>query len=264
MEIMPYQKSDVFQNFYDKRCILEQKTQNYEKIEKQNYKKDENIKYKTAISGLLGAALPVCALNIKENGIKEIFKNSSTITDKLKSVCKLFETNKYHKLIASMAGAIGFATYVGYGLDNDPKNKKTKIEEGAFEFLNAAIPTTLLAFGEKFIEKKENESLLKGNKQSYALARGLLTAASVAGGMFVANKTSNKLNEKVFEKDEENPSKRHFKISDCLVHIDDITGLFILTKNPALKAIADKCQMDKILPLLYAKCGYEAGTKEKE
>ena len=45
---------------------------------------------------------------------------------------------------------------------------------------------------------------------------------------------------------------------DLLVHSDDLIEMLVLLKIPFVKQL----QIDKILALIYAKCGYETGTKD--
>ena len=249
MKIQSVQNS-AFQSFYNERQQLEAKVNN---------NKSPKIKQnKPAIAGLalLGATLPIVFANIKKGRGKELvdtFKSSiSTNKEKFKSVYNMFEMKNYTDLLLSTTGAIAGGLLGGILTDKNPENKKEKYKEGTFEFLNCMIPTTLVAIGEAVSKKT--------GKIKSAPAKAAMIAGSVAGGMFIANKASNKINEKVFDKDEKIKERRKFKISDCLVHTDDILGLLVLAKIPLAKAI----HADKILPLLYAKSGYESGKAQKK
>ena len=215
---------------------------------------------------------PIIVSNLakgKGSELIDTFKKSSSIKDKFKSAANLFEVKTYGQILASTLGGVIASVATGTKTDKNPENKTAKYKEGIFEFLNNMIPTTFVAMGEGLIYKHENKlknmtgKLNNSENNKIKLMRTGLIMASVAGGMFVANKTSNKINEKCFKK-EENEKKREFKICDCFVHLDDLIGLFVLSKSPTLNKIADKIQMDKILPFLYAKTGYEAGTSTKQ
>ena len=49
---------------------------------------------------------------------------------------------------------------------------------------------------------------------------------------------------------------RKFKPLGCLVHVDDLINLAVLTKIP----FANNLQVDKLLPIIYARAGFEAGA----
>ena len=237
------------------KSSLSVKQQNDVFVKDKNQDKGQN-KPLMAVLTLLGATLPILAINMakgKGGVLVETFKNAtSTGKDKFKAVYNMFEMKNYGDLLASTTGAVTAGVLGGILLDKNPENKKEKYKEGIFEFLNCMIPTTLVALGELVAEKT--------GKLKSAPAKAGMIIGSVAGGMFIANKTSNKINEKTFDKDEEIKQKRKFKISDCLVHMDDILGLLVLAKIPFAKTI----HADKILPLLYAKSGYEVATASKE
>lgn len=244
--LVNYPTNVVFKEFY----------QNIENIncQKVTPKKQEINKKMVLGTAFLGATLPVVALNLKRGrgrAFINAFKNSP-IKDKMKAGLDIFEIDGFKGIFASNTGAIVGGLGAGVVMSDNKEEKSAKYKEGAFEFLNCMIPTCFAAAGE-FIGSKTGKFKSKP-------AKAATIAASVAGGMFVANKTSNKLNEKVFDKDKENKTKRDFKITDCLVHIDDMIDLLIIAKVP----FAKKFHADKILPLLYTRSGYEAGVSKKE
>lgn len=246
-----YQTGGAFQSFYNKRKVYEQEATNNKPHQKQKQNKPL-----MAGMALLGATLPVLAINLKKGRGADVinaFKNKASAGKKFKAIYNLYEMNKYTDLLASTTGGIAGGLIGGIIGDKNPENRKEKYKEGVFEFLNNMIPTTFVALGEAYSAKT--------GKLKSAPAKAAMIATSVAGGMFIANKTSNKINEKTFDKNEKNKEKRNFKIGDCFVHMDDILGLLVLAKIPFAKVI----HADKILPLLYAKAGYEvASAKKKE
>ena len=258
-----------FKSFYSKREQLEKKVKQFENNKTKN---EKNVKKAVLAASLVGAIAPVVVSNvIKGRGLELIdtFKNSSSIKEKVKSIGNIFEVKNFSQILMSTTGGILASVAAGVKVDKNPENKKAKYKEGVFEFLNTMTPTVFVALGENLIGRHEDKlkaaagKLKNSDNNKIKLMRAGLIMGAVAGGMFVANKTSNKINEECFKK-EENEKKREFKISDCFVHLDDLIGLFVLSKSPALNTIANKVQMDKILPFLYAKTGYEAGTSTKE
>ena len=217
-------------------------------------KTEAKQKTQVALCALLGAVVPVIVLNCFKKGnlegIKNAFKNKLPFKDKFKSIWKLLEIENYSQILVTATGGILGGFLGGKDFSKTKEDKEAKYKEAIFEFLNTMIPTTLVAGGLKLLKKL-------GKLKSIPLQAAMI-ASSVAGGMFIANKASNKINELVFDKDkkEEDRDIRHFKITDCLVHIDDLVTLAVLTKIP----LASKLQVDKILPLLYARTGYEVGT----
>lgn len=254
---IPQVSAGVFQSFYANR-------QNYKENLKltenklQNTKKEKEAKTKKiiALASLAGAIIPVVGANLikgRGNILVDTFKNnSSTIKDKLKSTYNMFEIESFPEILASSLGGILGAVSAGVLADKNPENKQAKYKEGVFELLNNITPTVFVA-GLQAISDKTG-------KMKSAPAKAAIIAGSVAGGMFVANKTSNKINDTFFKNGEEKCEKRKFHLKDCLVHTDDILSLLVLAKIP----LAKKIQADKILPLLYAKAGYEAGIAKKE
>lgn len=250
----PFEKAK--QQYYENLKLSENFKSENDVFEKKQSSKNSKNKPLMAALSLAGAILPVVAINLakgKGGALLNTFKNTaSTGKDKFKAVYNMFEMEKYTDLLASTTGAIMGGIIGGIKGDKNPDNKKEKYKEGVFEFLNNMIPTTFVALGETISEKT-------GRFKSTPAKAGIIIG-SVAGGMFIANKVSNKINEKTFDKKEDEKPKRNFKIGDCFVHTDDILGLLVLAKIPLAKTI----HADKILPLLYARSGYEVATAEKK
>lgn len=218
--------------------------------------KEEKKRSNVLAYAFAGAVLPVIFINVAKKGnvqsIADTFKNNKPITDKFKSLWKLFEIENYWQILATTTGGVSGGLVAGLRNSNTSKEREAKYKEGIFEFLNNMTPTTLVAMGSHYLNKKG-----KGN--SIPLKVGLIIS-SVAGGMYIANKASNKIYQTTFDKNkkEEDRTKRNFKISDTFVHVDDLISVAVLTKIP----YADKLQIDKLLPLIYTKSGYEVATAE--
>ena len=208
-------------------------------------------KTKAALLTLAGAILPLVALNLHRGAGKaaaEKLKSNAGFLEKLESVAGIFKTEGFADIAASSAGAVLAGTASGVSDCKNEKQKIPKYKTAIFEYMNVMIPTIFLVGFEKLAEKT-------GKLQSSAAKAGIIVA-SVAGGMFIANKGSNKVNEAVFKE----KTEHKFKISDCFVHADDILALLVLAKNPW----AAKLHVDKFLPLLYAHSGYEVATAGEE
>ncbi len=264
-----------FQSFYANKQQLEEKLKTRPESNNNIRKNNESgTKKAVAAASLAGAVIPVVALNLaKGRGgrlMADIQNSGLSIKNKLKSGFDLIKIENYGEILASTLGGIICGTAAGVATDKNPENREAKYKEGIFEFLNNMTPTTLVATGEYFIGKHEDKlkstSENIGQKGTMKFARAALVISSVVCGMFMANKSSNKINENYFDKNkkEEEKTKRKFKVQDCFVHLDDLIGLFVLSKSPALKAVNEKIPMDKILPFLYAKSGYEAGSAKNQ
>ena len=112
---------------------------------------------------------------------------------------------------------------------------------------NITVPTLLVAGILKFMQSKK---LDKGIGKFAPVILGL------GAGIPIANKISNTVSKKIFKDDK--GEERKFKPKDLLVHSDDLIEMLVLLKIPFVKQL----QIDKILALIYAKCGYETGTKD--
>lgn len=211
---------------------------------------------KIALGAFVGAVAPVVLLNsLKKGKVSNLigaFKNKMPIKDKFKAVWNMFEIENYKQILATTTGGVAGGFLEGLKYSKTKEEKEAKCKEGIFEFLNNMTPTTLVAMGVEYSKKT--------GKMKSVPAKAALILGSVVGGMFIANKASNKINQKIFDKNKPEKEKREFKPVDCLVHVDDLLNLAVLIKIP----LANKLQVDKLLPFIYARSGYEvAMAKEK-
>jgi len=169
---------------------------------------------------------------------------------KAKAVLKSFHIEYgLNEMLYTSFGSIAGGLFGGLAFSkNEDKTKKAKIKESIFQFSNIAIPTSIVA------------GLLELSKKSKSKYETLLKIASVivgvGAGMPLAAAVSKKVNNTFV--DSKNPDTRQLKLKDAFVHVDDLVGAIALAKVPFL----DKLPIDQILPVLYAMCGYEAGTKK--
>lgn len=211
---------------------------------------------RVALLAFIGAISPVILLNaVKKGRVAEVvnsFKDKLPLKDKFKAIWNMLEIENYSQILATTTGGVLGGMLGGLKQADNKEDKEAKYKEGIFEFLNNMTPTTLVALGTHYSNKT--------GKLKSVPCRAALILGSVMGGMFIANKTSNLINQKIFDKDKEQKDTRNFKPTDCLVHVDDLLNLAVLTKIP----LANKFQIDKLLPLIYARSGYEAGMAGHE
>ena len=220
-------------------------------------KKTEDLNPKTkskiALGAFLGAVAPVVVLNACKKGrVSEVinsFKNKLPLKDKFKAIWNMFEIENYLQILATTTGGVLGGLLGGLKFAKNKSEKEAKYKEGIFEFLNNMTPTTMVAVLTAYSNKT--------GKFKSPLARGCIILGSVVSGMFLANRTSNKIYEKFFDKNKKKEEKtvRDFKITDTFVHVDDLLNLAVLARIP----FASKFQMDKLLPFIYARSGLEVG-----
>lgn len=180
-------------------------------------KQDLPVKLATAAGAVAGTVIPMLFIAHKQN-------------------TKLFKI-KYHvkEMILVSAGSIlgGLAA----GLIADKKeHRKQKVNESVFQFMNASVPPLLTA------------GLYKISKNlTYRIAS---TAIGLIGGMFVAAKLSNKINDP-----HDKVPDRKLTIKDSIANIDDALGVLVLARVP----LAEKLHIEKTLPVIYSWCGYRGG-----
>ena len=132
---------------------------------------------------------------------------------------------------------------VGVGMmGNDAQTNLNKSKEGVFQFLNAAIPTWLAAATLKWCETTKG--------LNNAGAKFVSIAATILIGMHGAAALSN-----IICDPKDKAPDRKLSLLDSIANIDDLVGVLVLAKVP----IVSKLYLDKLLPAIYAFCGYRAG-----
>lgn len=128
------------------------------------------------------------------------------------------------------------------------EDKKAKVKESLFDISTvvfpSAIATSVLALANKA-------------KVKSPLVQVAATILGIGLGMPLAQKAAGVF-DKFVHKDEPNVKleQRKLKPQDYFVHVDDILALAIISKVPFAKQL----HADKILPLIYAWCGFESGS----
>lgn len=236
---------------YQKNISARKFQQTYKAKTEQNTvfnQQSEKFSIPVLLATVMGTLIPIFAIRkyqnrtLKSDALKDLYFPS-----KAKKLFKSFNINYGLKemLFTSFGSVLG--GLLGGLLFKKDENKKTKIKESVFQVCNIAIPTSIVAGLLKITEKNKK---LKG-----VLPKILSVAIGIGAGMPIAAMVSNNINNGLVDK--ENPNIRNLKLKDCFVHIDDLVGALVLARIP----FADKLHVDKILPVLYGVCGYEAGVK---
>lgn len=178
---------------------------------------DTMVKAKVAAGSIAGTLIPMALLAKHQK-------------------CKIYNI-KYNvkEMIFVTTGSIlgGLAA----GLIADKKeHTKQKVNESVFQFMNSSIPPLITAALFKFSQNIK-----------YRIAS---TAVGLFGGMHLAAKLSNKINDPY-----DKVPDRKLTFKDSIANLDDALGVLILAKVP----IAEKLHADKALPAIYSWCGYRAG-----
>lgn len=189
-----------------------------------HHKETNSDKIRAAAGAFVGTALPLVAM-MKKQGVK----NPMKLQYGLREMLILSAT--------SVMGGVGFGM-----IGNNAKTNWNKSKEGIFQFMNAAIPTWLAASTLKWCETTKG---LNNNA-----AKILATAATILIGMQGAASVSNI----ICDPKDKHPDRR-LTLLDSLANIDDLIGVLVLAKLP----IVEKLHIDKLLPVIYAFCGYRAG-----
>lgn len=190
---------------------------------------DKKEKIITASASIITTLLPMVYFAKKQNGLKKI-------TDLLRIDYGLKEV-----LALSTSSILGGALA---GMVVDKKtNKKRKVNEAVFQFMNATLPTALVG---GVLELVKDNVKYKNSKQVKVAA--IITA--LVAGMPTAAWLSNMIND---PKDKEPDRKLYLK--DAIINMDDAIGALIVAKVP----IVNKLHLDKLMPAIFAWCGYRAG-----
>lgn len=188
---------------------------------------DTKTKAKIAAGSILATILPMILIAKKQpHGLKKI-KDLFNIEYGVKDVIALSS--------ASIFGGVLTGIVVDKKAD-----KKRKAKEGVFQFMNAVVPTALVGGAMQ---------LLKDNTK-YKNSRPVKIAAivtSLVAGMPLAAWISNIIND---PKDKE--PDRKLTLKDSIVNMDDALGALVVAKVPVFG-------LDKLLPVIFAWCGYRAG-----
>lgn len=208
------------------------------KADNNTSKKNEKFSSAAAVGALAGAIVPVLAISKATKGkfTFDIFENDSLKKD-LATILTVSTS-------AILGGLLGGLTQA-----KTKEDKDAKIKESLFDITTVLIPTTI-ATGVLGAAKKMNIKNIA--------PKIIAPIAGIGIGMPLAQKASG-LVDKFLNRNNPNAQvkERKLKPQDYIVHIDDLLALMIISKVP----FASKIHADKILPLIYAWCGFESGSK---
>ena len=195
------------------------------RIEEPDFKK----KVIVASGSIAATLLPMIYFAKKQNGLKKI-------TDIVKVKYEL------PQVIGLSTASILGGVVTGIAADHK-SNKKRKVQEGVFQFMNATIPTLLVGGAMKLIE--DNVKYKDSKKVKVAAI-----VTSLIAGMPLAAFISNIIND---PKDKE--PDRKLTLKDSVINMDDALGALVVAKIP----LVEHLHLDKLMPAIFAWCGYRAG-----
>lgn len=185
---------------------------------------------KTAAGAAIGTILPVLYFLKKRDG-------------RLKGIKQFFSLQYgYKEMMAVSLSAIIGGVLAGMSGEKNPLHRKRKKNEAVFQFMNTAVPATLVCGAIKFCERFK-----KLNHSTYKMFG---TAAGLVGGMYLGAEISNKINDP-----KDKVPDRKVTMKDAIANIDDAFGALVIAKFPGIKHL----HVEKILPVIFAWCGYRAG-----
>ena len=185
------------------------------------YHTSETVEFNTKIK----AATPLLYFTRKNPGLKNIINMKYGLKE---------------MVVTSITGISGGAAF---GMIGEPhKKRERKRKEAVFQIMNCTLPLLGVAGFLKLSEK------IKGLNNKPAKVIG--TLAGVTAGMFGGAKLSNLINDpKDLEPD------RKIELKDTIANVDDVFSALVLAKFP----FVDKLHIEKLLPVIFAWCGYRAG-----
>ena len=179
---------------------------------------------KAGVGSIVGTIIPL-GIMMKKRNISNVLKLNYDIKD----------------MVILSAAAVAGGVSAGM-IGEDKESNKKKLKEGVFQFMNASIPTYIAGKTLQYCQKRPEL-----NKTPMKI--GVLAIALV-GSMFGVIKLANL----IFDPKDLRPDRK-LTFKDCLVNADDALGALVLAKFPLI----DKLHVEKLLPIIYAWCGYRAG-----
>lgn len=177
-----------------------------------------------ALTGaIIGAAIPLVTFSKKQK------KNFLKMEYGLKEIAGVSAGS----IIGGVAGGM---------INADKFDRKQKVNEGIFQFMNAVVPPAAVLALMKLSDKI--------NPLNNAYGKIGIVVTGLLGGMFGAAKLSNL----ICDPKDEVPD-RTLTMKDSIANIDDALGVLAMADIPALK----KLPVAPLLPPIYILCGYRAG-----
>lgn len=221
-------KRNVFSSLQEMSYASDDRVYSTLKYKRTHRVNEPDLRKKIIVGGssVCATILSILVMAKKQNGLNK-FSDIIDINYGLKEVLTISSASIFGGVVS--------------GIIADKKvNKKRKINEGVFQFMNATIPTLLVGGGMKLLEDNVK---YKDSK----VVKAITTATALIAGMPLAAFVSNLVND---PKDKE--PDRKLTLKDSLVNIDDALGALVVAKVPIFG-------LDKLLPAIFAWCGYRAG-----
>ena len=188
-------------------------------------------------------------MSIKNDLMK--LSRSSDIKTNLKNIANFFDINTGLKEMLFLGAGSILGGLTGGIITDKSRHTKNKIKEGVYQFTNIAIPASFVTGLLKLAEISKIS-----NPINTRIAKIGAVIVGIGAGMATSTLISNKINNSVV--DNKLQSKRSIILKDGIMQLDDISFALILA-NPKL---AGKLCLNKIIPLLFLTCGYEAGKQK--
>ena len=240
--------NNAFKSFHNQRQEIKNKTEAKINL------KESKVAGAVAAASLAGAIIPLALYNAKKGKLsefKDVFqKESPKLREKIDALTGFIEVKDIDQIGLSVTGSILAGLGAGFAVDKNKDNRTKKVKEGIYGFLNCMVPMGIIAGAEHIAEKH--------NVKTNILGKAAIVAGGILTGMFAANKLSSTINKTVFKEDKDHFEQRKMKLSDTIVHADDIIGVVAMSKVPFAK------QMGKVIPLIYSHVGYETGTQSQK
>ena len=181
-------------------------------------------KVKAGIGAVAGTILPMVMM-MKKQKVKNPFKLHYGLQE----------------IIGMSASSIVGGVAVGM-IGENKKTNENKLKEGLFQFMNASIPTWIVGGVLKLCESSKNFNNIPGK------------IMSIAGGLIVGMYGAASVSNLICDPHDKRPDRK-LTLKDCLINIDDALGVLVLAKFPC----ADKLHFERLLPFIFAYCGYRSG-----
>ena len=181
-------------------------------------------KVKAGTGAVLGTVLPMLFM-MKKQKVKNPFKLHYGLQE----------------IIGMSASSIVGGVAVGM-IGEDKKTNENKLKEGLFQFMNASIPTWIVGGVLKLCESSKNFNNIPGK------------IMSIAGGLIIGMYGAASVSNLICDPHDKRPDRK-LTLKDCLINIDDALGVLVLAKFPC----ADKLHFERLLPFIFAYCGYRSG-----
>ena len=166
------------------------------------------------------------------------------------------------KEVAAMGAGSIMGGLAGGAMLDKKEHAEAKVREAVVQMTNFSMPIMFVeamcvagrAVSNKIMPGWEKSKLLT-KKAASKIPSAAGSMVGLLGGMYVANRLSNKFNEKIFHKKDDRP----IKCSDFTAHVDDmcVAATIVADNNPITKAVG------RLIPLAPLVAGYQTGIKRE-